>query len=67
MTLTAETLWKFLIMNAIWVPIHLGWLWLGVAIRRLDLPKRVQFAINLFMAAAMLGVVTLALWQQFGA
>ena len=67
MTLTAETLWKFLIMNAIWVPIHLGWLWFGVAIRRLDLPRRVQFAINLFMAAAMLGVVTLALWQQFGA
>jgi threonine/homoserine/homoserine lactone efflux protein len=67
MSLTAETLWKFLIMNAIWVPIHLGWLWFGVAIRRLELPRRVQFAINLFMAAAMLGVVTLALWQQFGA
>ncbi len=67
LSLTAETLWKFAIMNAIWVPIHLAWLWFGVAIRRLDLPARVQFAINLFMAAAMLGVVTLALWQQFGA
>jgi threonine/homoserine/homoserine lactone efflux protein len=65
MSLTAETMWKFVIMNAIWVPIHLLWLWFGVAIRRLDLPSRVQFMINLFMAAAMLGVVALALWQQF--
>lgn len=59
----AEFALKFLIANAIWIPIHLFWLWLGVTLRRLDLPPRVQRAINLAMAAAMLAVVALALFS----
>lgn len=51
---------KFLIINAIWIPIHFGWLWAGVALRRLDLSRRAQFAINGAMASAMLAVVALA-------
>ncbi|MCC5976740.1 MAG: LysE family translocator [Salinarimonas sp.] len=51
---------KFLIINAIWIPIHFGWLWAGVALRRLDLSRRAQFAINGAMAASMLAVVALA-------
>lgn len=51
---------KFLIINAIWIPIHFGWLWAGVALRRLDLSRRAQFAINGVMAASMLAVVALA-------
>ncbi|MBD3676945.1 MAG: LysE family transporter [Rhodobacteraceae bacterium] len=51
---------KFLIMNTIWIPIHFLWLWAGVALRRLDLPQRTQFAINIAMAVSMLAVVALA-------
>lgn len=55
-----EVALKFLIINAIWVPIHLGWLFAGVTLRRLDLPPRAQTAINVAMALSMLAVVALA-------
>jgi len=58
--LGAETAAKLVIINAIWIPIHLLWLGAGVQVKRLALPPRVQFGINLAMAAAMLGVVGLA-------
>lgn len=57
---------KLLIMNAIWIPIHLAWLWAGVALHRLDLPHRVQRRINIGMAACMLAVVALAVWSALG-
>jgi threonine/homoserine/homoserine lactone efflux protein len=63
-SLLAETLIKFAIINLLWLPIHLAWLWFGVALRRLDLPGPVQRAINLAMAASMLAVVGLAMWSQ---
>ena len=59
-SLIAETALKFLVLNAIWVPIHLAWLFAGVTLRRLDLPSHVQFAINIAMALSMLAVVALA-------
>lgn len=58
-----EMLTKALILNIIWVPIHFGWLYAGVALHRLNLPHRTQRAINLAMALSMLGVVALALWS----
>ncbi len=63
-SLLAETLIKFAIINLLWLPIHLAWLWFGVALRRLDLPGPVQRAINLAMAASMLAVVGLAMGSQ---
>ena len=51
---------KFAIINAIWIPIHFGWLWAGVTLRRLDLPERARFLINVAMALSMLAVVALA-------
>jgi len=63
--LPAETGMKFLIMNLVWVPVHLLWLAAGVSLRRLDLPDRAQFAINLLMALAMLLVVGLAAYSHF--
>ena len=63
-SLFTETLIKFAIINLIWVPIHVLWLWFGVTLRRLQLPGRVQAAINAFMALSMLIVVGLALWAQ---
>lgn len=59
-SLMGETLIKFAVINAIWIPVHLLWLAAGSAVRRLDLPPRVQFIINILMALAMLGVVALA-------
>lgn len=58
--LAFETLSKLVIVAAIWVPIHLGWLWAGVALHRLDLSDATHRRINLAMAAAMLAVVALA-------
>jgi len=62
--LATETAIKFLILNAIWIPIHLIWLQAGATLRRLDLPAKVQRSINIAMAASMLIVVGLAAWSQ---
>lgn len=59
-SLATETLIKLLVINGIWIPIHFLWLGAGVWLNRLELPARVQFRINLAMAAAMLAVVALA-------
>jgi threonine/homoserine/homoserine lactone efflux protein len=55
-----ETALKLVVINTVWIPIHLPWLAAGVQVKRLALPPRVQVGINLTMAAAMLGVVGLA-------
>ncbi len=57
--LLLETVLKFAIMNAFWIPIHLGWLAAGVALRRLDLDPRIHRFINIAMALSMLAVVGL--------
>ena len=57
----SEVAVKIIILNLIWIPIHLAWLYAGVALERLNLPDRTQRAINIFMAVAMLAVVALAL------
>ena len=64
--LLAETLIKFAIINAIWIPIHLLWLAAGASVQRLDLHPKTQFRINLMMAVAMVGVVVLAGWSLTG-
>lgn len=63
-SLLAETLLKFLIMNAIWVPIHLLWLSAGVYLHRLNLSEHMHFIINVAMAICMLSVVGLAALAQ---
>ena len=59
--LASEVLIKFVILNAIWIPIHLLWLWAGVSIRRMNLPEKHLRAINIAMAACLMAVVILAL------
>ena len=61
--LVMETTLKFMIYNAIWVPLHLVWLWAGISLHRLDLSPSTQSRINIAMAAAMVGVVSLAIWS----
>jgi threonine/homoserine/homoserine lactone efflux protein len=56
-----EIVLKLLIFNAIWIPLHLIWLWAGVKLHQLNLPHRTQRIINIGMAAAMVAVVLLAL------
>lgn len=60
--LVFEIVTKILIMNGIWIPIHLAWLWAGTALHELNLSHRTQRAINIAMALAMLSVVALAAW-----
>jgi threonine/homoserine/homoserine lactone efflux protein len=55
---------KYVIANAIWIPLHLAWLAAGVSLHRLNLAARTQRAINILMAVAMLAVVALAVWRQ---
>jgi threonine/homoserine/homoserine lactone efflux protein len=62
--LLLETTIKLLIMNLIWVPLHLGWLGAGVSLRRLDLSPRTQRSVNIAMALSMLLAVGLALLSQ---
>ncbi|MGJ8605765.1 MAG: LysE family translocator [Marivita sp.] len=57
-----EVITKVLIMTAIWIPLHLGWLWAGTVLHELNLSHRTQRAINIGMALAMLSVVALATW-----
>lgn len=51
---------KLAIFLILWIIIHTVWLWLGVTIRKLDLPEAMQRGINICMALAMIGVVVLA-------
>jgi len=59
----AEIVAKFIILNAIWIPIHIAWMAAGVSVNRLSLPHSTQRKINLGMAAAMLLVVAIAIWS----
>lgn len=59
-----EVALKFLVMNAIWLPIHGLWLAAGIGLHRLDLAPRTHRTINIGMAAAMLAVVGLAVAVQ---
>lgn len=56
-----EVALKLVILNLIWVPIHLGWLWAGVTLHRLSLDAGTQRRINYLMSASMLAVVALAI------
>lgn len=62
--IVTETVIKVIVLNAIWIPIHLAWLWAGVTVRRLELKPSVQRTINIAMALAMLAVVGLAVRAQ---
>lgn len=62
-SLAAETLLKFLIINLIWIPIHLLWLAAGFGVNQLNLSERSHFIVNCLMALAMVAVVVLAIFS----
>ncbi|MDB4223327.1 LysE family transporter [Granulosicoccus sp.] len=59
-SLLNETLWKFFLINLIWIPIHLLWLSAGIGLKQLNLPALWQRTINILMACSLLVVVFLA-------
>ena len=59
-----EVALKFIIVNAIWIPVHLIWLWAGVSLKRMNLAPGLQRGINIAMAISLLIVVGLAAWSQ---
>lgn len=59
--LVIETLLKLLIVNAIWLPIHVLWVWFGARLQTMNLAPERQKLVNMAMAASMLLVVALAL------
>lgn len=63
-SIVVEIVLKFIILNAIWIPIHIIWLAAGVTLNRMDLAKSTQRAINVAMATAMLVVVGLAIYSS---
>lgn len=62
--LGVETAVKLLIMNLIWIPLHLGWLGAGISLRGLDLSPPAQRCVNIAMALSMLVAIGLALWSK---
>ncbi|MDB2389705.1 LysE family translocator [Alphaproteobacteria bacterium] len=61
-----ETIIKLLILNAIWIPVHIAWLYAGNRLRSLDISSTAQRRINFFMAFCLLGVVGLSLISILG-
>lgn len=57
---TMEVIWKFMLINLVWIPIHLLWLFAGLALKRMDLPQHIQRRINYCMGLALFLVVLLA-------
>jgi len=61
-----EAVLELVIMNAIWLPIHVVWLLAGIWLNRLALAPEVQRRINIAMALSLLIVVALALFSLRG-
>ena len=60
-----ETGLKLLINNALWIPIHLIWLYAGVKLSQLDLPVQTHKMINLAMSGCLLAVVGLSVVSMY--
>ncbi|MEH6525951.1 MAG: LysE family translocator [Sneathiella sp.] len=61
--LLEETIIKFIVLNVIWVPVHLLWLAAGIKVKEMELSPAIQFRVNMLMATAMLVVVGLAIYN----
>jgi threonine/homoserine/homoserine lactone efflux protein len=56
-----ETLIKFVVINAIWLPLHFAWLYAGVALKRLALSATKQRLLNVCMALSLAAVAALSM------
>ena len=55
-----EIMVKFIIVNSIWIPIHLLWLWLGISLKKWSLAVNKQIWVNRGMGLALFAVVILS-------
>ena len=55
-----EIIVKFIIVNSIWIPIHLLWLWLGISLKKWSLAVNKQIWVNIGMGLALFAVVVLS-------
>ena len=60
-----ELIIKFFIMNSIWLPLHLLWLYVGTVLYELNLSNRNQRIINLMMSISMVIVVVISILYSF--
>ena len=59
----AEIALKFLIINAIWIPIHILWTGFGISFKQMNLSPKVQRVVSVLMGLSLLVVVGLAVRQ----
>ena len=57
---STEIIVKFIIVNSIWIPIHLLWLWLGISLKKWSLAVNKQIWVNRGMGLALFSVVILS-------
>jgi threonine/homoserine/homoserine lactone efflux protein len=60
-----ELVVKFFIMNSIWIPLHLLWLYVGTVLHELNLSIKNQRIINLMMSLSMVLVVVISILYSF--
>lgn len=56
---------KFFIINAIWIPLHLLWLYAGTVLHDLNLSNRNQRIINLMLSFSMIAAVVISILYSF--
>ena len=60
-----ELIIKFFIINAIWIPLHLVWLYAGTVLHDLNLSNKNQRIINLMLSFSMIAAVVISILYSF--
>ena len=60
-----ELIIKFFIINAIWIPLHLLWLYAGTVLHDLNLSNKNQRIINLMLSFSMIAAVVISILYSF--
>ena len=60
-----ELIIKFFIINAIWIPLHLVWLYAGTVLHDLNLSNKNQRIINLMLSFSMIAAVVISISYSF--
>ena len=55
---------RFIVVNSIWIPIHLLWLWLGISLKKWSLAVNKQIWVNRGMGLALFAVVVLSAFME---
>ena len=64
-SLVIELIIKFFIINSIWIPLHLLWLYAGTALYELNLSNKNQKIINLILSFSMIVAVVISVLYSF--